>query len=83
VTPCQQSYWLATADGGIFTFVDAVYHGSSALGTGSGGTVDISVVRGGYRTPTANGSLFTFGNAEFCGSLAGRPANGAVVTIAA
>jgi hypothetical protein len=29
-TPGGRGYWLAAADGGVFTFGDAVFHGSVA-----------------------------------------------------
>jgi Tol biopolymer transport system component len=75
---CVSGYWLVAADGGIFTFGDARFHGSaSALGlpdkvvsmatTGSGG---------GYWLAAANGRVLTFGDAPPLGDAIALGANG-------
>ncbi len=65
-------YWLAAADGGIFAFGDAAFHGSMGghplnqpivgMATTPGG--------GGYWEVASDGGLFSFGDASFLGSWA-------------
>src|SRR5437763_2446945 len=60
-------YWLVASDGGIFTFGDAVYYGST------GATVLNKPIVGMAATPTgagywlvaSDGGVFTFGDASF------------------
>jgi uncharacterized protein YkwD len=68
-----QGYWLVASDGGIFTFGDARYHGST-------GALHLAQpIIGMARTPTgagywlvaADGGVFTFGNAAYHGSAVG------------
>jgi hypothetical protein len=78
-------YWLAAADGGIFTFGDAPFDGSM------GGTVLAQPVvgitatpdDGGYRMVAADGGIFDFGDAAFSGSGNGAPLTAPVVGMAA
>ncbi len=66
-----QGYWLVAADGGIFTYGNAVFHGS--LGSirlnqpvvGMATTPDGA----GYWLVASDGGIFTFGDAPFYGSL--------------
>jgi hypothetical protein len=72
-TPDGTGYWLVASDGGIFSFGDAGFRGS----TGSivlnkpivamTGTTD----GGGYWLVASDGGVFSFGDAGFYGSLAG------------
>ena len=68
--PTGEGYYLAARDGGMFTFGDAQFYGS---------TGDIRLNRpvvGMRSTPSGNGywfvatdgGIFSFGDAEFCGS---------------
>jgi hypothetical protein len=71
-TPDGGGYWLVGADGGVFAFGDAVFHGSlPASGTsparpivGMATTPD----GGGYWLVGADGGVFAFGDAVFHGS---------------
>ena len=73
-TTGADGYRMVAADGGIFTFGDRTFHGS----TGNlvlnkpivGGATDISDFDG-YWIVASDGGVFTF-NAEFYGSLAGQ-----------
>ncbi len=71
-TPDGGGYWLVGADGGVFAFGDATFHGSlantrlarpivAAIPTPDGG---------GYWLVGADGGVFAFGDATFHGSLA-------------
>ena len=66
-------YWLLARDGGVFTFGDAQFHGSTGgmklnapivgMGTAAGGN--------GYWLLARDGGMFSFGDAKFFGSLPG------------
>jgi L,D-peptidoglycan transpeptidase YkuD (ErfK/YbiS/YcfS/YnhG family) len=66
-------YWLVASDGGIFSFGDATYNGSTGaihlnqpivgMAPTSGG--------GGYWLVASDGGIFTFGDATFAGSATG------------
>ncbi|MGH9034874.1 MAG: hypothetical protein ACRD0O_03855, partial [Acidimicrobiia bacterium] len=56
-TPSGRGYWLAAADGGVFAFGDAVFHGP-----GFSDTVAIAATRrGAYRLASADGTVVTYG----------------------
>jgi hypothetical protein len=66
-------YWLVASDGGIFSFGDAVFHGSMG-----GQVLDEPVVGmaatadgGGYWLVASDGGIFSFGDAVFEGSGTG------------
>jgi hypothetical protein len=69
--PDGGGYWEAAADGGVYAFGDAGFHGSmgsQALGqpvVGIAATPD----GGGYWEVASDGGLFAFGNAVFHGSM--------------
>ncbi|MGH9029586.1 MAG: SpoIID/LytB domain-containing protein, partial [Acidimicrobiales bacterium] len=64
-------YWLGAADGGVFSFGNATFHGSmggqhlDAPVVAMAGTAD----RDGYWLGAADGGVFSFGDAKFYGSL--------------
>jgi hypothetical protein len=73
-TPSGQGYWLVASDGGIFTFGDARFFGST-------GNVRLvmpivgmspSPTGGGYYMVASDGGIFTFGDVPFEGSLGGQ-----------
>ena len=77
-------YWLAAADGGMFSFGDAEYYGSTG-----GMTLDQPVVtmaptptRHGYWLAARDGGMFSFGDAEFQGSTGGVPLAQPIVDMA-
>lgn len=69
-TPSGAGYWLVAADGGVFTFGNAGFFGSTgsmppeAPGVGMAATPNGS----GYWLVASDGDLFTFGNAMNFGS---------------
>lgn len=77
-------YWLAARDGGIFSFGNAVFHGST------GGIKLNKPVVGIARTPTdagywlvaSDGGIFTFGDAVFKGSTGNLTLNKPIVGMA-
>src|SRR5580698_8553037 len=78
-------YWEVAADGGIFSFGDAAFHGSM------GGTPLNQPIVGMAATPSGNGywevasdgGIFSFGDAAFHGSMGGTPLNQPIVGMAA
>jgi hypothetical protein len=68
-TPRGRGYWIAAADGGVFSFGDARFHGSTGGLQLAAPIVDMSAVdRDGYWLAAEDGGVFTFGDAEFYGS---------------
>jgi hypothetical protein len=71
-TKSGEGYYIVFADGGVFSYGDAVYHGSM------GGEVLHAPVVSAVCTPTgkgywllaADGGVFCFGDAEFFGTPA-------------
>jgi len=84
-TPTGRGYWNVAADGGLFAFGDAGFHGSmgghplARPVVGMASTTD----GGGYWEVAADGGLFAFGDAGFFGSMGGQPLALPVVGIAA
>jgi len=84
-TPGGGGYWLVAADGGIFSYGNASFHGSTGsltlnkpivgMITGPGG--------GGYFLVASDGGIFSFGTAPFYGSLGGVPIKNPIVAAAA
>jgi hypothetical protein len=72
-TPDGQGYWLVASDGGIFTYGDAAFYGSTGdihLNqpiVGMAATPDGQ----GYWLVASDGGIFTYGDAAFYGSLGG------------
>jgi lipoprotein-anchoring transpeptidase ErfK/SrfK len=83
--PDGDGYWLVAADGGIFTYGDADFHGSM------GGRALNQPIVGmaahpdgdGYWLVAADGGIFTFGDADFHGSEGGSDLDFPVVGMAA
>jgi hypothetical protein len=83
-TASAQGFWLAAADGGVFSQGDATYAGSLGGQRLATPIVGISSRRdGGYWLVGADGGVFTFGGAPFFGSAPGRGAHEQVAAIAA
>jgi len=77
-------HWLATRDGGVFTFGSAGFHGSLGDRALTAPVTGIASTRSGtgYWLVASDGGVFAFGNARFYGSLAGERLHGRVVGIA-
>ena len=78
-----RGYWLAAADGGVFTFGDAGFTGSRAGVRGASPIVGLMPTGdgAGYWLVAADGGVFTFGDARFLGSAVGIPSNEPIVGI--
>jgi Tol biopolymer transport system component len=81
-TPGGTGLWLVASDGGIFSYGDARFYGST-------GAIKLNKpIVGMAATPTGNGywfvasdgGIFSFGGVNFLGSAAGRPGAGAPIT---
>jgi hypothetical protein len=82
--PPNSSYWLVASDGGIFTFGNAGFYGSTG-----GIHLNQPVVamaptssKGGYWLVASDGGIFSFGDAGFHGSMGGHPLNRPIVGMA-
>src|SRR5580658_10078514 len=84
-TPDGGGYWLVASDGGIFSFGDAQFFGSTgglALHKpiiGMAATPD----GGGYWLVASDGGIFSFGDAQFFGSTGGLALHKPIVGMAA
>jgi hypothetical protein len=82
-TPDGHGYWLVGADGGVLSFGDAHYYGSTggkplhAPIVGMAPTVDGH----GYWLVGSDGAVFSFGDAHFFGTAAGKSVAEPVVAI--
>jgi hypothetical protein len=72
-TPNGKGYWLVAADGGIFSFGDAAFYGSTGAVHLVSPIVGMTSSRSGdgYRFVAADGGIFSFGDAAFYGGLGG------------
>src|SRR5262245_59774071 len=73
--------WMVASDGGIFSFGDARFYGSTgAIKLNQPITaVGVTPDGGGYWLMATDGGLFSYGDATFYGSLSGQPDAGRVV----
>ena len=78
-----KGYWLAAADGGVFSYGDARFLGSMAGSHLNARIVGIAATRDGrgYWLAAADGGVFTFGDARFFGSVAGHRLDQPIVAI--
>ena len=84
-TPTGRGYWLVGSSGGVFSFGDAGFHGST------GGqpllapivTIAPTPTGRGYWLVARNGDVFPFGDAKFLGSAGGQSLNRPIVGAAA
>jgi hypothetical protein len=74
---------MVAADGGVFSFGDAKYAGSTGGIRLNQPVVGMEVTpnNGGYNLTAADGGIFSFGNATFYGSMGGTVLNKPVVGI--
>ena len=84
-TPDGGGYWLVASDGGIFSFGDALFHGSTGGRQLNAPVVGMAATPdgGGYWLLASDGGVFTFGDAQFYGSDGGMLTSPAVAIAAA
>jgi 3D (Asp-Asp-Asp) domain-containing protein len=84
-TPDGQGYWLVGADGGIFSFGNAHFHGSTSRIHLNAPIVGMAPTPDGqgYWLMGADGGIFSFGNADFRGSLSPEPPQTRAIALAA
>jgi hypothetical protein len=77
-------YWLVASDGGIFSFGDATFHGSTGAVRLNRPIVAMAPTPtgAGYWLVASDGGIFTFGDATFHGSPAGQATADTVVAFA-
>src|SRR5439155_4970067 len=80
----RSGYWLVAADGGVFAFGDAAFHGSlGGVDLPSPAVAVVSAPSGKcYWMVTADGPVFPFGGATSQGSMAGRGLSAPIVGMA-
>jgi hypothetical protein len=73
-TPRSRGYWLVAADGGVFSFGDARFRGSTATLPLRRPIIGMATTRtgSGYWLVASDGGVFSFGDARFLGSGASR-----------
>ncbi len=84
-TPDGKGYWLVASDGGIFTFGDAAFHGSTGALHLNKPIVGMAATPDGqgYWLVASDGGIFTFGDAAFHGSTGALHLNKPIVGMAA
>jgi hypothetical protein len=80
-----EGYWSDASDGGIFTYGNAVFHGSMGGQHLNAPMVGMAQTPGpgGYWLVAADGGIFSFGNAVFHGSTGSLRLNAPIVGMAA
>jgi hypothetical protein len=83
-TPSGSGYWMMGGDGGIFSYGDAGFHGSTGGMHLNAPAVSMAATAdgGGYWFVAADGGVFSFGDAAFYGSMGGKPLNAPMVGMA-
>jgi hypothetical protein len=83
-TPRGSGYWLVGRDGGVFSFGDARFHGSTGGQHLNRPILDIARTRSGngYWLVASDGGVFSFGDARFFGSMGAVRLNQPIVGIA-
>ncbi len=78
-------YWMASADGGIFSYGSATFFGSMAGSPLAHPVVGLATTAdgGGYWLVASDGGVFAFGDAIFYGSTGGLTLNKPIVGMAA
>ena len=84
-TSDRKGYWLVASDGGIFSFGDALFHGSMGGKPLNAPVVAMAATSDslGYWFVASDGGIFSFGDAGFHGSMAGSHLADPVVAMAA
>jgi hypothetical protein len=80
----SHGYNLVASDGGVFSYGDAHFYGSTGGRGLSQPVVGIAATSGGggYWLVAADGGVFNYGDAGFYGSMGGQPLNAPIVGIA-
>ena len=84
-TPSGKGYWLVASDGGIFTFGDAHFYGSTgshARSTNRSSAWPPTPNGRGYWLVASDGGIFSFGDARFYGSTGACALNQPIVGMA-
>jgi hypothetical protein len=83
-TPSGSGYWMMGGDGGIFSYGDAGFHGSTGGMHLNAPAVSMAATAdgGGYWFVASDGGVFSFGDAAFYGSMGGKPLNAPMVGMA-
>ena len=83
-TPSGSGYWLVAADGGVFSFGDARFHGSTGGEKLNLPIVDLASTPSGkgYWLVASDGGVFCFGDADFVGSTGAQKLNRPIVGMA-
>jgi hypothetical protein len=83
--PPNSSYWMDASDGGIFSFGDAGFYGSTGGMPLNRPVVGMapSASKKGYWLVASDGGIFNYGDAAFFGSMGGKPLNAPIVGMAA
>jgi arylsulfatase A-like enzyme len=78
-------YWLVASDGGVFSYGDAAFHGSSGAIKLNQPIVGMAPTRtaGGYWQVASDGGIFSYGDAAFFGSTGAIRLNRPIVGMAA
>jgi hypothetical protein len=84
-TPDGKGYWLTASDGGVFSFGDANFYGSTGSIKLNRPIVAIAATPDGkgYWLTATDGGVFSFGDANFYGSTGSIKLNRPIVAIAA
>ena len=83
-TPDGRGYWLVASDGGVFTFGDASFYGSTGALHLNQPIVGMAATPDGrgYWLVASDGGIFTFGDASFYGSTGAIHLNQPIVGMA-
>jgi hypothetical protein len=83
--PPNSSYWLVASDGGIFSFGNAQFYGSTGSLVLNKPVVGMAATSSGngYWFVASDGGIFNYGGASFVGSEGGKPLNAPIVGMAA
>ena len=83
--PSGPGYWMVASDGGIFSFGDSRFYGSTGAITLNRPVVGMAAAPDGrgYWMVASDGGIFSFGNAPFFGSTGAMTLNQPVVGMAA
>jgi hypothetical protein len=84
-TPSERGFWLVASDGGIFSYGDASFHGSTGAIHLNKAIVAMASTRAGrgYWLVASDGGIFSFGDASFRGSTGAIHLNRPIVGMAA